>query len=173
MQLPPHAETMRPVLTGWFAEFDELVAAHNTAGVTYGRGASRFAGSTYDPTSHYRAARVFDFFKERSLSPEFLRSVSLHQTGLLARLVDELDVPESVIARDRATPREAFGGFLALECPQAELVAQQLADEGVLTDARARYLRLGPAPYLSDNQLEGAVERLAGVLNRMGVFSPP
>jgi kynureninase len=173
MRLPPQAETMRPVFTGWFAEFDELGAEHSAAGVSYGRGASRFAGSTYDPTSHYRAARVFDFFEDRSLSPEFLRSVSLHQTGLLAHLVDELDLPENVIARDRATRREAFGGFLALECPHAELVAGQLANEGVLTDARGRYLRLGPAPYLSDAQLQAAVERLAGVLNRIGVFSPP
>jgi len=173
MRLPPQAETMRPVFTGWFAEFDELGAEHSAAGVSYGRGASRFAGSTYDPTSHYRAARVFDFFEERSLSPEFLRSVSLHQTGLLARLVDELDLPESVIARDRATPREAFGGFLGLECPHAELVARQLADEDVLTDARGHYLRLGPAPYLSDEQLQAAVERLADVLKRVGVFSPP
>jgi kynureninase len=173
MRLPPQAETMRPVFTGWFAEFDELGAEHSAAGVSYGRGASRFAGSTYDPTSHYRAARVFDFFEERSLSPEFLRSVSLHQTGLLARLVDELDLPESVIARDRATPREAFGGFLGLECPQAELVARQLADEDVLTDARGHHLRLGPAPYLSDEQLQAAVERLADVLKRVGVFSPP
>jgi len=173
MRLPPQAETMRPVFTGWFAEFDELGAEHSAAGVSYGRGASRFAGSTYDPTSHYRAARVFDFFEERSLSPEFLRSVSLHQTGLLARLVDELDLPTSVIARDRATPREAFGGFLGLECPQAELVARQLANEDVLTDARGHYLRLGPAPYLSDEQLQAAVERLADVLKRVGVFSPP
>jgi kynureninase len=173
MRLPLQAETMRPVLTGWFAEFDELAAEHDPAGVSYGRGASRFAGSTYDPTSHYRAARVFDFFEERSLSPEFLRSVSLHQTGLIARLVDQLDLPESVIAYDRATPQEAFGGFLALQCPQAELVARQLADEGVLTDARGRYLRLGPAPYLSDEQLEAGVERLAGVLERIGIFSPP
>jgi kynureninase len=173
LRLPAHAEGMRPVLTGWFAEFEELATEHNAAGVSYGRGASRFAGSTYDPTSHYRAARVFDFFEERSLSPEFLRSVSLHQTALLARLVDELDLPESVIARDRATPLEAFGGFLALECPQAELVARQLAEKGVLTDARGRYLRLGPAPYLSDEQLQAAVERLAGVLRQVGVFSPP
>ena len=173
MRLPPQAETMRPVLTGWFAEFDELAAQHDAAGARYGRGASRFAGSTYDPTSHYRAARVFDFFREHALSPEFLRSVSLHQTGLLARLVDELEAPESALSRGRATPREALGGFLALECPRAEIVARQLADEGVLTDARGRYLRLGPAPYLSDEQVQAAVERLAGVLERMGVFSPP
>jgi kynureninase len=173
MRLPPLAETMRPVFTGWFAEFDELASEHDAAGVSYGRGASRFAGSTYDPTSHYRAARVFDFFRERALSPEFLRSVSLHQRGLLARLVDELETPESVLTRDRVTSQERFGGFLALECQQAELVARQLADEGVLTDARGRYLRLGPAPYLSDEQLQAGVERLADVLERIGVFSPP
>jgi kynureninase len=173
LRLPAHAEELRPVLTGWFAEFEELATEHNAAGVTYGRGAARFAGSTYDPTSHYRAARVFDFFEQRSLSPQFLRSVSLHQTALLARLVDELEVPESMIRRDLATPLEAFGSFLALECPRAELVARQLADEGVLTDARGRYLRLGPAPYLSDAQLEAAVERLAGVLKRVGVSSSP
>jgi kynureninase len=173
LRLPAHAEEMRPVLTGWFAEFDELATERSETGVSYGTGGSRFAGSTYDPTSHYRAARVLDFFEERNLSPEFLRTVSLHQTALLARLVDELELPESVIRRDLATPLEEFGGFLTLQCPRAERVARRLAEEGVLTDARGRYLRLGPAPYLSDEQLQAAVERLAGVLKRVGVFSPP
>jgi kynureninase len=43
----------------------------------------------------------------------------------------------------------------------------------VLTDARGRFLRLGPAPYLSDAQLEAGVERLADVVARMGVSSSP
>jgi kynureninase len=173
LRLPPQAESMRPVYTGWFAEFDELAAEHGSTGVSYGAGGTRFAGSTYDPTSHYRAARVFDFFGERELSPRLLRAVSQHQTGLLARLVDVLDLPEDVLTRDRETPRERFGGFLALESPHAEELARGLAGEGVLVDARGRYLRLGPAPYLSDLQLEESVERLAGVVGRMGVSSPP
>jgi kynureninase len=172
LRLPPQAETRRPVFTGWFAEFDELAGEHGGAGVAYGSGGMRFAGSTYDPTSHYRAARVFDFFAERKLTSELLRSVSLHQTSLLARLVDELGTPESVLTRDRATPRERFGGFVALESPNAEELARRLAGAGVLVDARGRFLRLGPAPYLSDLQLEEAVERL-GVVMRNGVFSPP
>lgn len=173
LRLPPQAGTMRPVFTGWFAEFDELAAEHAAERVGYGSGAARFAGSTYDPTSNYRAARVFDFFRERGLTPELLREISLHQTGLLARLVDDLQVPESVLTRDRATPREAFGGFLALESPHAEAIARELASDGVLTDARGRYLRLGPAPYLSDAQIEEAAGRLSGVVERIGVLSRP
>jgi kynureninase len=161
LRLPAHAEEMRPVLTGWYAEFEALAAGGNNDAVKYAPGGGRFAGSTYDPTSHYRAARVFDFFEERGLSPEFLRTVYLHQTGLLARRLDELDVPESTLKRERAVSLDAFGGFLAVECRQAATVAERLADAGVLIDTRGDYLRLGPAPYLSDEQLETAMARLA------------
>jgi kynureninase len=164
---------MRPVFTGWFAEFDELVAERGEAGVSYGDGAARFAGATYDPTSHYRAARVFDFFAERGLTPKLLRMVSQHQTGLLTRLVDELGVPEALLTRDCDTPRERFGGFLALESPRAEELARELTREGVLVDARGRYLRLGPAPYLSDAQLEESIARLADVVERITVSLAP
>jgi len=170
LRLPPQAEAMRPVLTGWFAEFNELAAERDDDAVAYPSGGARFAGSTYDPTSHYRGARVFDFFEERGLSPEFLRTVYLHQTGLLARCFDELDAPEGLIKRERALPLDRFGGFLALECSQSVAVARRLADDGVLTDARGRYLRLGPAPYLSDAQLEAAIERLEVAVSAVSAF---
>jgi kynureninase len=167
LRLPPQAEALRPVLTGWFAEFDELAAERADGSVAYGAGGTRFAGSTYDPTSHYRGARVFDFFEERGLSPEFLRTVYLHQTGVLARCIDELDAPERVLRRERAVPLDQFGGFLALECPRAPDVAKRLAEAGVLTDARGHFLRLGPAPYLSDAQLEAAMERLESAVSAL------
>jgi kynureninase len=160
LRLPPQAETMRPVLTGWFAEFDDLAAEREDDAVRYAPGGARFAGSTYDPTSNYRGARVFSFFEERGLSPEFLREVYMHQTGLLARCFDELGAPETLMKRERAVSLDHFGGFLAIECLQSVAVARQLAEDGVLTDARGRYLRLGPAPYMSDAQLEAAIERL-------------
>jgi kynureninase len=148
------------VLTGWFAEFEQLAAEPGDTAVGYAPGGGRFAGSTYDPTSHYRAARVFAFFEERDLSPELLRAVYLHQTGLLADRFDRLDAPEDVMKRDRSTPLDRFGGFLAVESPRAAAIARRLADDGVSIDARGRYFRLGPAPYVSDAQLEAAMELL-------------
>lgn len=161
LRLPPHAVAMRPVITGWYAEFADLEHSGDVASVTYPRGAAAFAGSTYDPTSHYRAARVLDFFVELELTPARLRASYLHQLALLARDFDALDLPEAVVKRDRSEPLDRFGGFLALRSPQAEALQRELAEAGVLTDSRGHTLRLGPAPYLSDVQLELAIERLA------------
>ena len=59
---------------GWFAEFNHLEATVETANAHVGRlsvaypsGAAAFAGATYDPTSHYRAAAVFDFHAAQGL----------------------------------------------------------------------------------------------------------
>jgi kynureninase len=163
LRLPPHAASLRPVVTGWFAEFDDLTAKASGQ-VGYAPGADRFAGSTYDPTSHYRAAIVFDFFAGQDLTPAFLREVSQHQTGLLTSLFDALDAPADVITRDRSAPRTEYGGFLALESPRAGELQKELAERGVLTDSRGKYLRFGPAPYLCDEQLEKAVATLGELL---------
>ena len=118
----------------------------------------RFAGSTYDPASHYRAARVLDFFEERGLTPERLRESYLQQTTLLAKRFDALGLDD--VTRNREAPLSDFGGFLALESERAEELSRRLLEAGVVTDSRGRYLRLGPAPYHSDEQLEAAVEHL-------------
>jgi kynureninase len=163
LRLPAHAAARRPVITGWFAEFDDL-AAKASGLVGYAPGGDRFAGATYDPTSHYRANRVLEFFAEQELTPAFLRQVSLHQNELLARLFDSLDAPDGVITRDRSAPRSAYGGFLALRSPRAGELQQKLAQRGVMTDSRGESLRFGPAPYLSDAQLETAMATLGELL---------
>ena len=104
LRLPPQADELRPAITGWYAEFDELHADHGPGATPYPRGSMRFAGSTYDPTSHYRAARVLDFFDEQGLTPERLRESYLHQTTLLAERFDELGLAD--VTRDRETPLE-------------------------------------------------------------------
>ncbi|HAT37900.1 MAG TPA: kynureninase, partial [Gemmatimonadetes bacterium] len=72
LRVPPCCR-MRPAVTGWFSEFAELADEQIPGEVQYGAGAARFAGSTYDPTSQYRAAAVMDFFRAQGLTAERLR----------------------------------------------------------------------------------------------------
>lgn len=166
LRLPPDC-ALRPVITGWFSEFTAL-AGPATRRVAYGAGPDRFAGATYDPTSHYRAARVFDFFEARGLSPALLRTVSQHQVGLLAERFDALDADPAVITRDRTVPIAGLGGFLALRSPHAERLRALLRQRGVLSDHRADVLRLGPAPYLSDAQLVHGIDALGEAIRALG-----
>jgi kynureninase len=158
---------LRPIATGWFAEFNALTQDHGPTEVRYHAGDERFAGATYDPTSHYRAADVFEFFVEQQLDPGLLREISQHQVGMLIRLFDELDLDPAILDRDRHIDLSQLGGFLALRSPHAAAIWQGLKERGVTTDQRAQILRLGPAPYLSDHQLETAMARLGEVARAM------
>ena len=166
LRVPPDMH-LRPVLTGWFAEFDSFDAAWSGV-VTYAPGAGAFAGATYDPTSHYRAAAVFDFHVTHGLTPDRLREISLHQVGLLADAFAALDVDPS-IAHAEDIPAERRAGFLAIRTPHASELVRVLRQEAVFADARGDILRLGPAPYLSDDQIRSGIATLSRIITRVGV----
>jgi kynureninase len=155
---------LRPVFTGWYSEFGRLASAPAPGQVPYGSGPARFAGATYDPTSHYRAAAVFEFFERQGLTPALLRGVSQHQIGRLASAFDDLGLDPRVIERDRSMPLERVGGFLALSAPRAGELSRALRQRGVWTDYRGETLRIGPAPYLCDRQLDETIEQLRQVV---------
>jgi kynureninase len=160
LRSPPEC-ALRPVITGWFAEFGALSAS--SAGVSYGPLAVRFAGATYDPTSHYRACEVFDFFERMGLHAGLLREASQHQLGLLRAEIEALDLPLGL----PQVPLPELGGFLALTTPRAADIQRALALRGVHADSRGDVLRLGPAPYLSDDQLRQAVAVLASSIRAL------
>ena len=166
LRVPPDSH-LRPVLTGWFAEFDSLDAAWSGL-VAYAPGAGAFAGATYDPTSHYRAASVFDFHAMHGLTPDRLREISLHQVGLLADAFAALDVEPS-IAHAEDIPAERRAGFLAIRTPRASELVRALRLEAVFADARGDMLRLGPAPYLNDDQIRSGIATLSRLITRVGV----
>jgi kynureninase len=161
LRVPP-GRRMRPVLTGWFAEFEAREAAAD-GHVTYGDGAAAFAGATYDPTSHYRAAAVFDFHRRHGLTPGALHGINRRQVTRLKAAFERLDRPRTVASVEPMAD-ERRGGFLAIRMPEAPAVARALRSRGVLTDARGDVLRIGPAPYLRDDQLDAAIAALGDVL---------
>jgi len=162
----PAGTALRPLVTGWFAEFGD-VHAPPRGGVAYGDGPERFAGSTYDPTCHYRAAAVLDFFDSQHMTPGWLRAVSRRQVGLLADAFDDLGADPAVVHRALAGPAEQRAGFLALRSPRAGELRAALRERGVSTDHRGDVLRLGPAPYLRDDQLIAAVDALGACLRAL------
>lgn len=164
LRIPPHGRDVRPAITGWFAEFDLLTAERDDPHhVAYGAPASRFASGTYDPASAYRGARVLRFFDEQGLTPELLHRSYQHQLGVLADAFDRLDLPADVIDRDRSLAIDGLGGFLSLVTPAAAEIRERCAARGVLTDSRADRLRVGPAPYLSDRQLQAGMDVIGEV----------
>ncbi len=163
----PSGREWRPVITGWFGEFGSLETAAGAERVSYGKGPDAFAGSTYDPTSHYRASRVFDFLEEMELTPAFLRQISQRQMALLCEGFDDLDLPPALIDRDRQAPLREIAGFLALNSPKAGEICRLLREAGVWTDHRQGALRLGPAPYLSPGQLKESLAILGEVVARL------
>jgi kynureninase len=145
----PADTTLRPVVTGWFSEFTDLSKAPSGR-VEYGPGPARFAGATYDFTSHYRGAAVFKFFEEQGLTVQKLRELSQHQVGKLASGLNfEPDVPIKGLA-----------GFLALPSTEAPRLYDALKKRDIWTDYRGDVARLGPAPYVSPRQLSSARELL-------------
>ena len=121
-------------------------------------------GSTYDPTSHYRARAVIRFFTREGLTLAKLRELSLRQTQ---RLIDGLQ------GLDVVTPREPEkrGAFVSARVKDAAAAAKHLHERGVLVDHRGDLLRLGPAPFVLDEELDRAAHEL-GVWLHGAVRSP-
>jgi kynureninase len=157
LRVPPIARNLRPIVTGWFASFAAL-ADERSHGVAYGeRAADRFAGSTYDPTSHYRARAVAEFFYRERLDVDALRAVSLRQTERILALLPGFDV---------VTPSDRRAGFVAVRVGDAAGTVAALRAQNILVDARADIVRLGPAPYLTDDEIDRGVRAFIAAARR-------
>lgn len=158
---------LRPVITGWFSEFNKLAEVKKKGEVPYGEGHFRFSGSTFDPVSHYRAAEVFDFLNYHKLEPELLRRINFHQINILASKYDSFDFDKSIICRENPEDLSKSGGFFVLRSAFSKEINEKLYNYDVYTDFREDHLRFGPAPYLSDNQLIEAMDKLALIINEI------
>ena len=145
---------LRPVYTGWFAGYAELSDRRTQGPVSYAAdGATRFAGSTFDPASTFRARAVARFFEAHSMTVDALRATSLMQT---ARIIARAhDLPGITLATPLADADR--GGFVALRTPRALELSTRLREDGLFTDARGDILRLGPAPYVTDDEIDEAL----------------
>lgn len=162
----PSGSTLRPVYTGWFADFDALErprfdAEGKASPIGYGPAGARFAGATFDPVAFYRADAVLGHFERFGLGVPELRAISTRQTR---RIVEALDAAKVTLASSRVD--EERGGFVAAVVPDAHHVVARLREHGVLVDARGDRLRFGPAPYLTDDEIDRGISLAVDEIRR-------
>jgi kynureninase len=158
----PEGTALRPVDTGWFADFASLMGERNST-VAYGPGGARFLGSTFDPTALYRAEAVLAHFDRFELTPARLRAISLRQTARILAHFEERGRLGDVLTSLDAARR---GGFITVRDPAAGAIVSRLRERNVFVDSRRDLLRIGPAPYLTDDEID------RGVLTVIDALSP-
>ncbi len=146
----------RPVITGWYAEFDDLSLPPGSVG--YARDAQRLMGATFDPSGLYRFNAV-----RRMLDAEGLTTAIIadHVAALQARFVDADPLPGA----DLLNPPDGrpHARFLAFRSSQAPAIHQALAAAGVTTDVRGDVLRIGFGLYHDAADVDALVAELRSI----------
>jgi selenocysteine lyase/cysteine desulfurase len=153
LRIPDGCE-LRPVYTGWFADFGSLESERKKGTIAYGPGGARFGGATFDASSVYRAEAALDHWDRFGLDVPALRRISVRQTSRILAAIDAAGRASAVVSARDAALR---GGFVAIRSANATDVAARLRARHVVVDARGELLRLGPAPYLTDDEIDRGV----------------
>lgn len=135
---PGYAE--RPVVTGWYAAFDDLALPPGEVG--YAPDGRRFLGSTFDPSGLYRFNAVQNMLQQEGLSTA---AISDHVEGLQRRFIAADPLPEMQLLNPLDSNLHAR--FLAYQGKDASALYDHLHDHDVVTDVRGDVLRVGFAIY--------------------------
>lgn len=154
MHCPP-GKALRPRDTGWYAEFGALGAAR--AGHTaYGVDASRFAGSTFDPSGLYRFNTAQDWFDATGAD---LAAHHDYAKGLQARFLAKLPaVLTAALMIDEPARR---GRFLTFRTPEAQTIEAHLSARSIMVDRRGDRLRLGFGVYQDEADVDRLIDAFA------------
>lgn len=146
--VPPGC-TLRPVYTGWFAEFGELHEPRSDR-VNYANNAMRFAGATMDFCALYRLRAVLRLFDEQSIDvatiDKHVKTLQKHFLHLLDAQHHPLLNRENLMIHDESER----GHFLTFNLPDGEvteMLSQFLRNNNIQTDFRGNRLRFGFGLY--------------------------
>jgi selenocysteine lyase/cysteine desulfurase len=130
----------RPVITGWYAAFNELHLPPGEVG--YAPDGRRFLGSTFDPSGLYRFNAV-----QRMLQSEGLTTakISAHVADLHKQFCDAAPLPHLSLLNPLDDKPHAR--FLAYKGAEAPAVHAMLESKNIVTDLRGDVLRIGFGLY--------------------------
>ena len=160
----PDGYCMRPVSTGWFAEFGNLMGPPD--GVQYRADAGRFWGATMDSTPLYRFNGVRRMLDEAGLTTA---DIATHAHGLMRTFQQAIEGGQVGRLADAEilnpmTDDANRARFLALRHPKAQAWRARLLEANVVTDVRDDTIRFGFGLYQDEADLQRMIETCERVL---------
>ena len=144
---------LKPIDIGWFAK-DQPFLYERPDPPRFAQGGNAFLESTPPVLTYYQARAGQQLALQIGVG-----RIRVYNMDRLSRLKEYLAA--SGIAAEGAD--NGHGGFLTIESPAAESLAQALERSGITTDARGKWLRLSPDYLTPDSALREAAATLASV----------
>lgn len=143
----------RPVVTGWYAAFEDLALPPGAVG--YAQNGARFLGSTFDASGLYRFNAV-----RRMLDAEGLTTASISSTveALQHRFVEA----DAMRGFELLNPLDSGpqARFLAYRGPTAATLHAALEARNIITDVRGDVLRIGFGLYQDAGDVDALIAAL-------------
>ncbi len=159
----PGGSTLRPLFTGWFADFAALGGPAVEVG--YGPSGMRFFGATFDASGLYRLNAVMRMLATRGVD---FAAIHAHVETLQDRFLTALKrQPMVALPLERLTPSKgiARGNFLTFALPWAERAESALISQRVSVDRRGDRLRFGFGAYHDESFVDRLMERVRCALS--------
>lgn len=159
MHCPP-GFVPRPVLTGWYAEFDDLSLPPGMVG--FATDSQRFMGATFDPSGLYRFVAVRDMLADERLNTA---TISQHVAALRNALLTRIDSTAFASAEllNSTGQKGMAARFLAFRYADAPRWQSALANMDVVTDVRGDVLRIGFGLYQTLSDVDALTDCLTSL----------
>ena len=149
----PPGFALRPVVTGWYAAFEDLALPPGAVG--YAQDGGRFLGSTFDASGLYRFNAVQKMLAAEGLST---LTISAHVAALQKQFV-AADAMGGFELLNPLSSRE-HARFLAYRGSNAAAIHTALEKANVITDVRGDVLRIGFGLYHDRADVDALLARL-------------
>ncbi len=152
---------LRPRFTGWMAEIEKLDNMDSSK-VYYPKGASRFLGSTFDPSGLYRFIAVWKHLDQKSITTQVIHEYVLSlQNQFLKHFHSSTTFKGCQL---QLVDMNNHAHFFAIDCKshqRALEIFDLLKDKLILCDKRKSVIRFGFSIYQDSSDIDELFARLS------------
>lgn len=160
----PDGYAMRPVNTGWYAEFGALGDKKGDI-AAYAQDGMRFMGATFDPSGLYRMKSVYEMLEKERISVADIHSYVQDMQDFFLRHLEKLASPMLSAHMLMIKDKTKRGHFLTFQTNNAAYLQKTLQEHDIITDHRGDRLRFGFGIYQDKDMIHRLFEKLEVILN--------